>query len=252
MKLSIVVLTHNQCEITGRLFQSLNGFMSSCNNAEIILVDNGSSDNTSEELMPFKHRWNGRLSIIVNKKNRGVAGGRNQGLRIAHGEYVMLLDNDTIVTSDAIWNLIAYLDNHPQCGLVSPALISPDGHFQANAKPFPGILQKIRHLLRLPESKTAKIDSISEHPFYLIGACQLFRRELLDIIGYLDEKIFFGPEDADFCMRIREAGYTVDYLPSVSIIHDWQRTSHKSPFSKTSRLHIKALLYFYYKHKRIF
>lgn len=251
MKLSIVVLTYNQCDITLRLFQSLKGFMASCDNTEIILIDNGSSDKTVERIRELYSSWNNRLTIIANQSNRGVAAGRNQGLRIARGKYLMLLDNDTMVTSGAILQLIGYLDSHHRCGLVSPALVSPDGHHQANAKPFPGIVQKIRHLLRLPESASEQAHSKSEHPFYLIGACQLFRRELLDQIGFLDENIFFGPEDADFCMRVRAAGFTVDYLQSVSIIHDWQRTSHKSPFSRTSLLHTKALLYFYCKHKRI-
>jgi hypothetical protein len=108
----------------------------------------------------------------------------------------------------------------------------------------------LRHLRHAAPSAEEMEVNNSLHPFYVMGACQMFRKTLLGTIGYLDDKIFYGPEDADFCMRIRQAGYTVDLQTSISIIHDAQRATRRSPFSRLSLLHIKALIYFYIKHRR--
>lgn len=250
MKLSIIILTCNQQAFTERLLRSLDEYMITHEDTETILIDNGSVDNTTTVIAPITGRWGKRYRLISNRMNIGVAAARNQGLKIAHGEYIMILDNDTIVNIKALESLITHLDSNRECGLVAPALRSPNGEIQASAKPYPGIMLKLRHLLHIPDSKQEKKHLELQHPFYVIGACQMFRKSLLPIVGYLDENIFFGPEDADFCMRIKKAGYSIDYLSGISIIHDWQRATRKSPISKLALLHIKALLYFYRKHRR--
>jgi len=83
---------------------------------------------------------------------------------------------------------------------------------------------------------------------YLIGACQVIRRELFDRVGLLDERIFYGPEDIDFCLRVRRAGWGIQWLHSVRIIHHEQRTTKRNPFSRISLRHYLALVYFFRKH----
>jgi len=78
----------------------------------------------------------------------------------------------------------------------------------------------------------------------------MFRRTILDEVGYLDEKIFYGPEDADFCLRIHRKGYKIVCLPNYSIIHHYNRISTRKMFSRLAFLHLKGLLYFYFKHYR--
>ena len=89
-------------------------------------------------------------------------------------------------------------------------------------------------------------------PFYIIGACQLIRRKTLEEVGPLDERIFYGPEDADFCLRAARRGWSTVYLPDVSITHHWKRITTRRPLSKIGRAHIRGLLHFYLKHRRIF
>lgn len=78
----------------------------------------------------------------------------------------------------------------------------------------------------------------------------MIRREVLDLTGLLDENIFYGPEDADFCIRVRNNGFKIVYLPQFSIIHHWKRVTNRKIFSKLACRHIQTLLYFYKKHHR--
>ncbi|MDE7380983.1 MAG: glycosyltransferase family 2 protein [Muribaculaceae bacterium] len=254
MQLSIIVLTCSQPEVTLRLFNAIDplirGKALSLEPWEVVMIDNGSDDASYPAISALTSGWGNMFTLISSPENVGVARGRNLGLQKCKGEYILILDNDTIPSAEAIEGLISHMKQSPECGLAAPSLIAPDGTLQNSAKPFPGILQKIRHLFSSKTSPSEREAMQALHPFYLIGACQMISRNSLSHVGMLDPEIFFGPEDADFCIRMRKAGFTVDYLPSLSIIHDWQRSSRKRPFSRQSRLHAKALLYFYFKHKR--
>ena len=83
---------------------------------------------------------------------------------------------------------------------------------------------------------------------YVIGACQLFQKKILEEVGFLDETIFYGPEDADFCLRISQKGYKIVCLPAIYIIHHYNRISNKKIVSRMTLLHLKGLLHFYFKH----
>lgn len=247
IEFSIVVLTCNQRSYTLRLLESLCPYLERHEDTELILVDNASTDGTLDAVHEQYADVGERIVTISNDRNLGVARARNIGLRAANGSVLMLLDNDTVVTCEAIDALRAYITANSQCGIAAPALYSPDGRLQSSAKPFPGIGIKIRNtIIGAPDHDTTS----DMHPFYVIGACQVFRKELIDRVGWLDEKIFYGPEDADLCIRAREAGYTIDYLPHISIIHDWQRATRKKIFSTMWRRHFSALIYFYRKHRR--
>lgn len=252
MKLSVVVLTYNQRPVTERLMETLLPYAADRPEVEVVVVDNGSADGTAESIRKMGAALGPRLKVIETGRNTGVAAGRNTGLRAASGELLMLLDNDTEVTAKAMDGLMDYLQKHPECGLCAPALYGPAGELQDSAKPFPGVGVKVRHLLQRGRSLTAgETDAMKcGHPFYVIGACQLFRRRVWEKAGPLDEKIFYGPEDADFCMRIRECGFSVDYVPELRITHHWQRATRRRPWSRLSLLHMRALLYFYRKHRR--
>lgn len=253
MKLSIVVLTCNQKGFTLKLLDTLLPILNDERGTELIIIDNGSADGTRQAVEEFPGLPKQTLKYHYNAQNRGVAAGRNIGLKKAKGEIILILDNDTEVTKEAVDNLLNHLDHNPACGLCAPALYSPEGALQESAKPFPGLAIKLRHLLKKGESSASELDAMaSGHPYYVIGACQMFRREIIEKIGLLDEKIFYGPEDADWCERIRKAGYTIDYLPEISIIHHWQRATNRSPFSRLSLLHAKGLLHFYIIRKRLF
>lgn len=215
---------------------------------EIILVDNGSTDGTSQAVSA---RWP-EVRTVALPFNLGVAAGRNTGLQTSTGHHLMILDNDTMASPDTILALSAYLDSHPDTGLVAPRLVSPSGQTQASFKPFPGILSKLRNVMagKRRSSIARHIPSAPFEPFYVIGAAQMFTREVYRTSGGLDESIFFGPEDADFCMSVRSQGKKVVYLPALTITHEWQRATSGRLFSAAARRHISGLLHFYRKHRR--
>lgn len=247
--LSIVILTYNQKDFTLRCLDALTPYMEAHPDDEIVLVDNGSTDSTLSDIDNRNYSWKKQLVIVRQKENSGVAKGRNIGISKSSGDVVMILDNDTAPSRDAIEFLVNYIETNSATGLVAPKLCAPDGTVQESAKPFPGLGIKIKNVFGSRKEIIPEGNKVS-HPYYVIGACQVFRRNLYDKIGPLDEKIFYGPEDADFCMRIRKAGYSIDYNPAVSIIHDYQRATTRSIFSPLARKHISALLYFWLKHRR--
>lgn len=250
MKLSVVILTCNQTAVTRRCLDSLAPLAGYTRDLRVIVVDNGSEDDTSVLTVDCRPELKSSLELIKLPENIGVAPGRNVGLKSCmDSDYVLILDNDTIVPSGAIEALVDYMEANPATGLCAPKLESPDGRCQNSYKAFPGVPEKIRNMLgRSPYAEI--VPDKPMEPFYVIGACQMIRGEVMRNVGLLDDNIFFGPEDADYCMRIREAGYKVVYLPWVTVIHDWQRKSVKSPFSAVSRHHLRGLLYFYRKWHR--
>jgi len=86
---------------------------------------------------------------------------------------------------------------------------------------------------------------------YLIGACWIMRKEIIEEVGLLDEKIFYAPEDVDYCARVWRAGYKVVFCKDAQIIHEWQRISKKKLISKMNWEHIKGLIYYFNKYKYI-
>ena len=249
MRLSVIILTCNQREYTRRCLASL-GTLLERDDTEVIVIDNASNDGTATMIgSEFPH-----VEVIINSGNRGVAPARNQGLQRATGKYVMLLDNDTIASAEAIDCLAAYLDNHSDVGLVASRLVDGDGVTQDSAKSYPGLLVKARNVLGLKSSKSTfpQDEDGAIEPEYVIGACQMMRREVIEQIGLLDEAIFYGPEDADWCLRVKQAGWKIHCLYNYTIMHDYRRSTKTRPLSPLGRKHIKALLYFYWKTKRLF
>lgn len=244
MEVSIVILSCNQRELTLRCLASLRAFMAK-QGCEIILVDNGSTDGTCDAVRASFPA----VKLVPLPQNIGVAPGRNVGLRMARGRHLMILDNDTVADADTILGLSSYLDANPDVGLVAPRLVSPEGEVQTSFKPFPGLLLKLRNVVGLRRD-IADGDAAPGEPFYVIGAAQMFPRTVYERVGGLDENIFFGPEDADFCMAVRALGLRVVYCADFTIVHDWQRATSRRLFSKGARRHMAALFYFYRKHHR--
>ena len=157
-----------------------------------------------------------------------------------------------LLAATAINAMSHYLDEHPEVGLCSCRLVDKEGIPQDSCKPYPGLMIKARNVLGIGNKMryVPSEEGIIE-PVYVIGACQMFTHEVVDKVGMLDEHIFYGPEDADWCLRIKQAGWRIHCLNNHTIVHDYRRSTRRSPFSKLGRMHIKALLYFYWKHKKL-
>ena len=248
-KLSIIILSWNQKQVLSRCLHSLKPVVCSPD-TETIIVDNGSTDNTAA----FIRSSYPNIKLITNTQNRGVAAARNQGITAATGNLILLLDNDTVANPEAIEGMAKFLLSNPKAGVVACRLLNSDGSTQSSIKPYPGLKVKICNVLgiKLKASHFPTDSHGTIYPTYVIGACQMFRKSITDEIGLLDEKIFYGPEDADFCLRVAKAGYQVCYLPQFSIEHLHRRATTRRLLSPLARKHISALFYFYRKHNRWF
>jgi GT2 family glycosyltransferase len=224
---------------------------------EVIYVDNGSVDGSAshvEERYP-------QVKIIRNDCNRGVSAARNQGLDKASGEYLLFLDSDTEVTATALDEMLAFMEKCPEAGLCGCKTFGPQGMIHESCRPFPTLGGKLAagvHIvarkLRLPmQDPRPTYDKDAAEPFevdYVVGACQLMRRDAQQKTGRLDEHIFYGPEDADFCLRMHQAGYKIYYLPQTAIYHAYQRVSTQKIFSRMNGKHIGGLVYYFRKHSK--
>lgn len=213
---------------------------------EVVITDNGSNDGTEEFIRANYPEANySRLD-----RNRGVAYARNRAIERASGDLVWILDDDTIINARAVRDLLGYMAAHPECGISACALFSPTGQRQRSYKPYPGLWLKICNVSGIADKDPFARQVAAGKPFepvYVIGACQMVRRELFNQVGLLDEKIFYGPEDADFCLRARKKGWHIAYLPATAIVHHWRRSTTRHPFSALGRAHIKGLIYFWLK-----
>jgi hypothetical protein len=198
--------------------------------AEVIVVDNASSDG-SAEAVGAAHPC---VRVVVNQTNRGFAAAVNQGIRATSSPYVALLNSDAAPDPGALRRLADYLDAHPRVGAVAPRLVFPDGGFQPNCgERFESLATDLLggdllwrtlggRLLALPEPH----DDAPRQVAWATGACLMLRRRALDEIGLLDEGFFMYEEDLDLCLRLGRAGWEIVYLPGV-------RTSHVGEASPT-------------------
>lgn len=247
--ISIVILTWNSRALLDACLAALPAATAPLL-TEIIVVDNGSRDGTGDMLAARPE-----VVTITNPTNRGVAPARNQGLRVARGEFVALLDVDTVPAPGSFAMLTARLQAAPEVGLVGPKLVDPDGGLQYSCRRFPTLLDKVCR--RLPARiGRALIDDVElrwwDHAGvrqvdYVIGACQVIRRTALDQVGLLDERIFYGPEDVDLCLRMHRAGWGVEYVPAAVVMHLERRLTKKLLSVLTAR-HVYGLGYFFWKH----
>lgn len=254
MKLSVVIVNYNvkyfleQC--LDSLYKALRG-----RDFEVFVVDNASSDGSIEFL---RSRYPDVI-YIENKDNVGFAKANNIAIERCCGEYVLLLNPDTLVSSKALNECIMFLDNNRDAGALSVKMISGDGSFQSESKrsfPTPSVsFYKLTGLSKLfPKSKVFgkyNLLYLDENHIHRIdvfcGAFIMFRRKLLDKSGLLDSDFFMYGEDIDFSYRLmHDTGYYNYYLP-VPIIH-YKGESTKKDSLKYINAFYGAMLIFYRKH----
>jgi len=251
-----VTLTWNSEKHIGAMLASLVEDASySQTEIEIFVVDNGSTDNTVSILRDYRKRfpW---IHLILFGRNTGTTFSRNTAIRSCIGEYVLILDSDTIISKGTLAGLLTGYNeiehkHDDKVAIVHPQLCFPDGTFQESARRFPTPAIKFARFFGL-EKKRRKLESLEAvlrtqvaKVEYAISAAWFMKRVLFETVGYLDEKIFYAPEDAEFCARCMKYGYSTWYFPAVKVIHDCQRLTKRKPFSSLAVHHFKGLLYFW-------
>jgi N-acetylglucosaminyl-diphospho-decaprenol L-rhamnosyltransferase len=195
---------------------------------QVTLVDNASTDGSQMALASAYPA----LETIQNARNVGFARAANQGLRAAPGEFVVLLNPDVILLPSAVPRLIHFMTTHPDAGIAGPRLLDPDGTVQGSARRDPsawtGLFGRSAPLTRLfPHNPVSQreLPALSvegEVPIrvdWVSGACLVVRRTAWEQVGLLDERFFLFWEDADWCLRFREAGLGVYYVPAACGTH---------------------------------
>ncbi len=187
---------------------------------ELILVDNGSTDGTAAYFRDYA-RKHPHVRVILNASNRGFAGGNNQALSLARGDYVVLLNNDTVVTTGWLEGMMRVFDEHPEVGIAGPMTNYVAGP-QLVAKPgYQSLEQLPKFAAQWREAHAGRSEEINR----AVGFCLMARRQVLDRIGGLDEAFVNGNfEDDDFCLRALCLGFKVRMAQEVFIHHTGGRT----------------------------
>ena len=194
---------------------------------EVWLIDNASGDGSVAQV---RQRYP-QVRIIPNTENRGFAAANNQGLAIARGRYLLLLNPDTEMAPAGLGLLLDYLEQHPDVGVAGPSLVGERGKVQGGAAgydPSPStIFNYATFLYRLlpdhfiglwvPQSRYARPEPIEVD--WVSGACMMVRRIAALAAGPLDERYFMYSEDVEWCRRIRRAGYRVVCCPAIKVVH---------------------------------
>jgi GT2 family glycosyltransferase len=217
-KVSIIVVSYNNLEYLKLCLQSIFEY-SNYPNDEVIVVDNGSKDGSAEYLREMEER--GKIKAILNPLNLGFAKANNQGIQISSGEYVILLNDDTVVTQNWISRLLRHL-NSPGVGMVGPVTneIGNEAKIQTGYSSLDEMRKWAMEHTRKNRNKYFEIKMLALF-------CVAFKKSLLDEIGVLDERFEIGMfEDDDFSLRLKEAGYKTICAEDV-FIHHFGKVSFK-------------------------
>ncbi len=254
MLISAVILSyHSERHLEPCLESLLAALQGLPERSEILVVENGSRDRSAEILRRYQDRHPDTVSGLFQDRNLGTTASRNLALRRAAGRYILILDSDVVVPAGTLERLLGYLESHERCGLVAPRLVYPDGRPQLSVDRFPTLWRKLARLVSLKALERNLSDRGADprprDVDIAISAFWLLRRELLTEVGLLDERFFYAPEDADYCLSIWLSGYSVVYEPRVEAVHDAQELSRGHRVNRFTLHHALGLLRYFLKHQ---
>lgn len=194
-------------------------------NMEVIVVDNGSVDDSREYLKKEKIMRR-KIILIENRENLGFAEANNQGVKKAKGEYILLLNNDTVTTPDFLEVLLKKINQNSSIAVVQPKIIFYNTHRLQSGGAFFTPLGFLYYFGYGQDPKHPRYNKRMEL-FSANGACMLIRKSVIDEIGLFDNDFFAYYEETDFCHRVWLAGYEAMYEPTAVIFHKGSQTSRK-------------------------
>lgn len=193
---------------------------------EVIVIDNASTDGSVEMVQSDF----AEVKLIANTENRGFASANNQGMDFAIGRYILLLNSDTVVLTEAIDNVVAFGDLHEEAAVVGCRVLNPDMTLQPTCFMFPSLLNMLfssSYLYKLfPKNKFFGRERMTwwhrddqRQVDVVTGCFMLARRSAIEQVGLLDERFFMYCEETDWCYRFKQAGWKVLFTPGAQIIH---------------------------------
>jgi hypothetical protein len=180
-----------------------------------------------------------RIHLLAQKKNLGFAAANNLAYAQSTGDYVVLLNPDALIENDALYTLCSYMDHNPKCGISGGRIVNMDGSPAPSARSFPGVLNRFLVLSglsdRYPNSRflgRPDLSYLDDTEAVLVdwvpGTFSCLRRELIEQIGFFDERFFMYYEETDLCLRAKKQGWKIIYLP-------WARVWHVGGASSKTR-----------------
>jgi GT2 family glycosyltransferase len=247
---SVVIVNYRAYTELAACLDSLGSHMD--DGLEVVVVDHETNPPAAEGVRR-RFPW---IHLVGVDSNPGFAAGVNRGAATTSGRYLLLLNPDCVVHRDVARPLAAWLDAHPQAAACGAVIREVDGSVQPSARRFPGVttgfagrtswLSRVwprnpwtrRNLLaREPPPEPIYVDWVS-------GACMMVRRSAFDAIGGMDEHFFLYWEDADLCVRLKQAGWSTAYIPVEGVTHLTGRSSAHVPRDSTVAFHRSAYRYF--------
>ena len=248
--LAIIIVTYNSATEIGPCLDSLVGHTEPFPTT-ITVVDNASSDGT---VGMVRARWPG-VQVIESPTNAGFSRANNLGIRATGGDYVVLLNPDTVAPPGAIQTLVRGLAAHPDAAIAGARLLSEHGFPELSwgdpIGPWNELKRKVFSTLyhRKIRSIVRKVDQLSRQArevSWVSGACMVIRRPDLEAVGLLDERFFMYTEDVDLCIAMTKRGRTVLYVAGAELLHYRGRSAARNP--ATERLYRRSQLAYYEKH----
>ncbi len=239
MDISVIIVNYRSQAKLANCLAALKGAEWGGLSSEIIVVDNASGDD-----LGYLSREYPAIKLVISPRNRGMGGGNNLGLSLARGEFILILNPDTIIQGRAIPTLVDYLKSDPSAALVGPKLLYPDGSLQLSCARFPHFFTPLLRRTFLGDYFKASRDRFMMTDFdhssispvdWLMGSCLLFRREIRLADGDIfsprfDERYFMYFEDIDLARQVWTRGLRVVYNPEAVVLHDHQRQSARHPW----------------------
>jgi GT2 family glycosyltransferase len=191
--------------------------------AEIFVVDNASEDG-SVEMVASRHP---AVRLIANPDNRGFGRANNQALRLATGQYALILNPDTLVTGEAIRRLLAFMETHPRAALAGPEQYNERGQIKrtlSHLRLRESLEYELERLLSLVSTRTRIIFAAPRQVPLVNAACWIVRRQVMQEIGLFDESLFLYGEEPDICHRMKKAGWEIWFVRGIQIVHYHHRS----------------------------
>jgi hypothetical protein len=256
LDVSVIIVNYNTARLLDRLFATLEAGRGDLA-LQIIVVDNASRDESVDIL---RARY-ASAELIVNPVNVGFGRANNQALPRVRGRYVLLINTDAFVSADTLSKTLAFMDEHPHCGVLGAKLIGNDGALQPSCRyaPTPGNvflnatgLGRLFPRVRLVDDMTWDHAAVRECD-WVPGCYYLVRREVIDRVGLFDPRYFMYYEEVDHCRAVRAAGWSVVYYPFAPVVHlGGESAETVGPVTRAGRqisaLQIESELLYFRKH----